>query len=84
MHIGPTAFTLQLSNDGTRVEPEVFDDGNATVKEPALQTTDPSPGSCTRGFVTFQTPRGSGPDLITFEEQFVLEEPIAWKVPGQQ
>ncbi|CAN5715931.1 hypothetical protein BH24ACT22_BH24ACT22_20690 [soil metagenome] len=84
MHIGPVAFTLRLSEDGSRVHPVVFDDEDATVKEPALHTTDPPPGSCNRGFVTFQVPQGAKPNLVVFEEEFVLDEPVAWKVPSDQ
>lgn len=84
MHIGPAAFTLRLSDGGPDVKPEIFGDKETIVKEPALHTTDPPPGSCNRGFVTFQTPRGTRPDLVSFEEQFVMEEPVAWKVPSSQ
>lgn len=84
MHVGPVAFTLQMP-DGTRVMPEVFANKNAEVKEPALQTMDAGPGTCDRGFVTYQTPRGERPELVIFEEQFVTNVPdIAWKVPDEQ
>lgn len=79
MHVGPTAFSLRLP-DGTSVKPEVFADADATVKEPALQTMDPKPGTCDRGFVTFQTPRGASPELVVFEEQFVDATDLAWRV----
>lgn len=79
MHIGPDAFELRLS-DGTRLYPE--GSGEETkVKEPALQSMNPLPGECGRGFVTFQTPTDERPELVLFEEQFVLEDAIAWKVP---
>lgn len=84
MHIGPAAFTLRLSDGGPDVKPEIFDDEDATVRKPALHTTDPPPGSCNRGFVTFQTPRGARPDLVSFEEQFATGEMVvAWKVPSK-
>ena len=82
MHIGPGAFALQLQ-DGSRLPPEEFG-GDAKVKEPALQSMNPLPGECGRGFVTFQTPTGERPELVLYEEQFVLEDTIAWKVPEKR
>ena len=84
MHIGPVAFTLQMP-DGARVMPEVFGNKDAEVKEPALQTMDPGPGTCERGFVTYQTPRDERPELVIFKEQFVTNVPdIAWKIPDER
>ena len=82
MHIGPGAFALRLQ-DGTVLQPEEFGEG-AKVKEPALQSMNPLPGECGRGFVTFQTPTGERPALVLYEEQFVLENTIAWKVPEKR
>lgn len=80
MAIGPDAFTLRLQ-DGTRVKPDVFSDGDAPVKKPALQTMRTGGGSCPHGFVTFQIPRGERLNLVVFEEQFVSGmTTIAWKV----
>lgn len=85
MHIGSTAFTLRLSDEIPSVHPVVFDDVDATVKEPALRTMDPPPGRCNRSFVTFQTPQGERPKFVVFEEEFVSEMPvIAWSVPKEQ
>ncbi|MBA3794370.1 MAG: hypothetical protein H0X19_09590, partial [Rubrobacter sp.] len=44
----------------------------------------PGPGECGRGFVTFQTPTGERPDLVLYDEQFVLKSTIAWKVPEKR
>ena len=82
MHIGPGAFELRLQ-DGSRLPPEEFG-GDAKVKEPALQSMNPLPGECGSGFVTFQTPTGERPELVLYEEQFVLEDTIAWKVPEKR
>lgn len=82
MHIGPGAFELRMP-DGSRLQPEDFG-GEAKVREPALQSMNPLPGECGRGFVTFQTPRDQRPELVLYEEQFVLEDPIAWKVPEKR
>ena len=82
MHIGPDAFVLRLP-DGDRLQPEEFG-GKAKVKEPALESMNPLPGECGRGFVTFQTPKGERPELVLYEEQFVLEDTIAWKVPKKR
>lgn len=79
MHIGPGAFVLRLPN-GARLQPEGFGKGEK-VREPALESMNPLPGECGRGFFTFQTPRGQRPGLVIYEEQFLLEDPIAWKVP---
>ncbi len=82
MHIGPGAFALRLQ-DGTVLQPEEFGE-DAKVKEPALQSMNPLPGECGRGFVTFQTPTGERPELVLYDEQFVLENTIAWKVPEKR
>ena len=82
MYVGSNAFSLR-SPDGTRVQPEGFGK-DEKVREPALRTMDPVPGACERGFVTFQTPRGERPHLVVFEEQFVLDSAIAWKVTEEQ
>lgn len=82
MHIGPGAFVLRTP-DGTRVQPEGFGE-EAKVREPALQSMNPLPGECGRGFVTFQTPAGERPDLVLYDEQFVLKSTIAWKVPEKR
>ena len=82
MHIGPGAFALRLQ-DGAVLQPEEFGE-DAKVKEPALQSMNPLPGECGRGFVTFQTPTGERPELVLYEEQFVLENTIAWKVPEKR
>ena len=82
MQIGPDAFLLRLP-DGTRLQPEGFG-GEARFKEPALQSMNPLPGECGRGFVTFQTPTGERPDLVLYDEQFVLKSTIAWKVPEKR
>jgi len=82
MHIGPGAFALRLQ-DGTVLPPEEFGEG-AKIKEPALQSMNPLPGECGRGFVTFQTPTGERPELVLYEEQFVLKDTIAWKVPEKR
>ena len=81
MHIGSNGFTLRLPESGD-THAEGFDE-DAKVKKPALETMDPAPGSCDRGFVTFQTPRGERADLVLFEEQFVLESIIAWRIPDE-
>lgn len=82
MHIGPGAFVLRLP-DGTRLQPEEFGE-KAKVKTPALQSMNPLPGECGRGFVTFQTPTGERPELVLYDEQFVLKKSIAWKVPAKR
>ncbi len=82
MHIGPGAFELRLS-DGTRLLPEEFGE-KAKVEEPALESMNPLPGECGRGFVAFQTPAGERPELVLYDERFVLKKPIAWKVPGDR
>ncbi len=80
---GPNAFTLRLP-DGTRVQPEEFGE-EMDVKEPALGSMNPPPSGCDRGFVTFQIPRDEKPELVVFDEQFVLKKAVAWKVPtGRQ
>ena len=81
MHIGSNGFTLRLPESGD-THAEGFD-RDAKVKQPALETMDAPPGSCDKGFVTFQTPKGERADLVLFEEQFVLESIIAWKVPTE-
>lgn len=81
MHIGSNGFTLRLSESGD-THAEGFGQ-DAKVKQPALETMDPVPGSCDKGFVTFQTPKGERADLVLFEEQFVLKSIIAWKVPAE-
>ena len=82
MHIGPGAFALRLQ-DGAVLQPEEFGEG-AKVKEPALQSMNPLPGECGSGFVTFQTPTGERPELVLYNEQFVLKNTIAWKVPEKR
>ena len=82
MQIGPGAFALRLP-DGTRLLPEGRG-GGAKVKEPALQSMNPLPGECGRGYVTFQTPREERPDLVLYDEEFVLKSSIAWKVPEKR
>lgn len=82
MSVGPNAFTLRLQ-DGTSVQPEGFG-SEMEVKRPALQSMNPPPSGCDRGFVTFQVPRNERPDLIVFEEQFVLKSAIAWKIPASR
>ena len=77
MHIGPGAFALRLQ-DSARLQPEEFGE-DAKVREPALQGMNPLPGECGRGFVTFQTPTGERPELVLYDEQFVLEDTIAWR-----
>ena len=79
MHISPGAFVLRMP-DGTRLLPEGAEEGTK-VKEPALQSMNPLPGECDRGFVTFQTPRDERPELLIYDEEFVLKNSIAWKVP---
>lgn len=81
MHIGANGFTLRLPESGD-VHAEGFD-GDGRVKQPDLETMDAAPGSCDRGFVTFQTPEGEKAELVLFEEQFVLEEVIAWEIPAR-
>lgn len=82
MHVGSGAFTLRLPGGGI-VRPEDPPD-DPHVKQPNLLTMDPGPGECTSGFATFQTPRGTRPNLVVFEEEFVLESAIAWKVPDER
>jgi hypothetical protein len=82
MHIGPGAFALRLQNS-SRLQPEEFGE-DAKGKEPVLQSMYPLPGECGRGFVTFQTPTGERPELVLYDEQFVLEDTIAWKVPEKR
>jgi hypothetical protein len=43
------------------------------VKEALLETLEPVPGKCERGFVVFQMPRGERPEFVVFEEQFKAE-----------
>ena len=69
--------------DGTRLLPEGLEEGTK-VKEPALQSMNPLPGECGRGSVTFQTPRDERPEIVLYEEQFVLKDTIAWKVPKKR
>ncbi|MDQ3361371.1 MAG: hypothetical protein M3534_06830 [Actinomycetota bacterium] len=82
MQIGPGAFAMRLP-DGTRLQPEGFGE-EAKVKEPALQSMNPLPDECGRGFVTFQTPTGERPELVLYDEEFVLKNSIAWKVPERR
>ncbi|MDQ3429881.1 MAG: hypothetical protein M3479_08050 [Actinomycetota bacterium] len=82
MHIGPGAFVLRMP-DGTRLQPEEFGE-KSKIREPALESMNPGPGECGRGFVTFQTPTGERPDLVLYDEQFVLKSTIAWKVPEKR
>lgn len=82
MHIGPGAFVLRMP-DGASLQPEEFGE-KAKVREPALQSMNPLPGECGRGFVTFQTPTGERPELVLYDEQFVLKSTIAWKVPEKR
>lgn len=79
MHIGPDAFVLRMP-DGAGVLPE----GGSRAKEPALESMNPLAGECDRGYVTFQTPTGERPELVLYDEQFVLENTIAWKVPTKR
>ena len=79
MHIGPDAFSLRLSG-GALVLPE-HGGGKAKIREPILRAMNPLPGECGRGFVAFQTPRGERPEIVLYEEQFVLKDTIAWRVP---
>ena len=44
---------------------------------------DAVPGTCDRGFVTFQTPEGEKADLVVFKEQFILKPVVAWRVPDE-
>jgi hypothetical protein len=69
--------------DGTRLQPEEFGE-KSKIREPALESMNPGPGECGRGFVTFQTPTGERPDLVLYDEQFVLKSTIAWKVPEKR
>src|SRR4028119_1254923 len=62
MHIGPAAFALRLQ-DGAVLQPEEFGE-DAKVKEPALQSMNPLPGECGRGFVTLHTPTGERPGVV--------------------
>ncbi len=79
MHIGPGAFALRMP-DGTPLLPEEFGE-KAKAERPALESMNPLPGECGRGFVTFQTPTGERPELVLYDERFVLKKSIAWKVP---
>ncbi len=84
MHVGSPAFVLQMP-DGDRILP-VKEAQETGVKEAVLETMDPVPGQCERGFVVFQTPRGERPELVVFEEQFKAEReapPIRWTVPNE-
>lgn len=81
MEISPDAFSLRYA-DGTLVRPEIFEGRDVVVEKPALRTMDPEPGTCTRGFIAYQTPRGESPELLIFEGQFASEDPsISWKIP---
>lgn len=71
MHVGSTAFVLRMP-DGARVV-LATDAEESGVKEPVLETMDPVPGQCDRGFVVFQTPRGERPEAVIFEEQLTSE-----------
>jgi hypothetical protein len=85
MHVGSPAFVLQMP-DGDRILP-VKEAQETEVKEAVLETMDPVPGQCERGFVVFQTPRGERPEFVVFEEQFKAEreaQPIRWAVPDEQ
>lgn len=82
MHVGSTAFVLRMP-DGARVM-LATDAEETEVKEPVLETMDPVPGQCDRGFVVFQTPRGERPESVIFEEQLTSEAmPIEWAIPGE-
>jgi len=84
MAISPNAFILRLA-DGTPVRPTAFYGEGAAVRKPALMTMDPEPGTCTRGFITYQTPRDERPKIITFEDPFTTDAPgISWEIPDQQ
>ncbi len=85
MHVGSPAFVLQMP-DGDRILP-VKEAQETEVKEAVLETMDPVPGQCERGFVVFQTPRGERPEFVVFEEQFKAEREapsIRWAVPDEQ
>ncbi len=84
MHVGSPAFVLQMP-DGDRILP-VKEAQETGVKEAVLETMDPVPGQCERGFVVFQTPRGERPEFVVFEEQFKSEREalsISWAVPDE-
>jgi len=85
MHVGSPAFVLQMP-DGDRILP-VKEAQETGVKEAVLETMDPVPGQCERGFVVFQTLRGERPEFVVFEEQFKSKTeapPIRWTVPDEE
>lgn len=80
MTITPNAFTLKLA-DGTVVLPETVEGRYMAAREPALQTMDPEPGSCSRGFITYQTPRHEKPEIVTFEDTLTTEmSAVSWRI----
>ncbi len=83
MAITPNAFTLKLA-DGTVVLPETVEGRYMAAREPALQTMDPEPGTCSRGFITYQTPQGEKPEIVTFEDTLVAETAaVSWRIPAK-
>ncbi len=84
MHVGSPAFVLQMPG-GDRILP-VKEAQETGVTEAVLETMDPVPGQCARGFVVFQTPRDERPEFVVFEEQFKAEReapPIRWVGPHE-
>ena len=83
MHVGSPAFVLQKPSDRILPVKEAQETG---VTEAVLETMDPVPGQCERGFVVFQTPRDERPEFVVFEEQFKAEReapPKRWAVPDE-
>lgn len=79
MVVTPNAFILGLPG-GARATPEVST-ANLGLKKPVLQSMDPAPGDCERGYIIYQMPRGERPETVIFKDTLILARTIAWKVP---
>lgn len=80
MIITPNAFTLRLPGGDTVLPEEITGEG-PVERKPVLQSMDPSPGECERGYVIYETPRGEKAELVVFEDTLTETQAIAWKVP---
>ncbi len=79
MIITPSAFTLRLPGGDTVLPEEITGEGPGGRK-PVLQSMDPSPGECERGYVIYETPKDETASLVVFEDTLTETQAIAWKV----
>ena len=69
--VNPFQFTL-LMPDGSRVQTSI------PVKDPGLNVVPLDPGTCTRGFVTYETTIGARPTVVVWETTGI---DVRWTVP---